>query len=346
MVPGTGWPGRCSTRSVRRPGEGRFAHARDCAGPARSLGIWRAAAAAAAGAGREGEVERALARTRVPTQARTHACVNACTRKCTQAWARTSSHAHAHSHARTHTRTHAKCGGGQGEPRGPSCSRYGSLVVVYTHVGELTLDGEALFFHETLAGAFAQPPAGRPAVRQGDGDERPVARAVYNEMTALYNEMMRELGFQTYPGVNHHCALRNGSALRPPPPQAGDGAVVNMLGYKEIAGVCCRRFRMTLPACERPPSTATRTAWGGGCARSASAPAPCDSSSPTSRPEAAPQGLEPPRPAGPRPRHHRASSPRPASSGASSPPGARGPVTVGFQMLERVTSAQPLSHVR
>jgi hypothetical protein len=38
------------------------------------------------------------------------------------------------------------------EPR----SRLGSLVVIYTHVGELTLDGEAIYFHETLAGAFSR----------------------------------------------------------------------------------------------------------------------------------------------------------------------------------------------
>jgi hypothetical protein len=35
-------------------------------------------------------------------------------------------------------------------------SRFGSLVVVYTHVGELTLDGEAIYFHESLAGAFSR----------------------------------------------------------------------------------------------------------------------------------------------------------------------------------------------
>ena len=29
-------------------------------------------------------------------------------------------------------------------------------MVVYTHVGEITLDGEAVFFHETLAGAFSR----------------------------------------------------------------------------------------------------------------------------------------------------------------------------------------------
>ena len=33
-------------------------------------------------------------------------------------------------------------------------SRYGSVVVLYTHVGELTLDGEAIVFEEALAGAF------------------------------------------------------------------------------------------------------------------------------------------------------------------------------------------------
>jgi hypothetical protein len=38
------------------------------------------------------------------------------------------------------------------EPR----SRFGSLVVIYTHVGELTLDGEAIYFHESLAGAFSR----------------------------------------------------------------------------------------------------------------------------------------------------------------------------------------------
>ena len=35
-------------------------------------------------------------------------------------------------------------------------SRYGSVVVLYTHIGELTLDGEALFFHESVAGAFSR----------------------------------------------------------------------------------------------------------------------------------------------------------------------------------------------
>jgi hypothetical protein len=28
--------------------------------------------------------------------------------------------------------------------------------VIYTRVGEIALDGEALFFHETLAGAFSR----------------------------------------------------------------------------------------------------------------------------------------------------------------------------------------------
>ena len=35
-------------------------------------------------------------------------------------------------------------------------SRYGSVVVIYTHLGEITLDGEAIFFHEKLEGAFAR----------------------------------------------------------------------------------------------------------------------------------------------------------------------------------------------
>jgi len=30
-------------------------------------------------------------------------------------------------------------------------SRYGSVVVLYTHVGELTLDGEAIVFEESIA---------------------------------------------------------------------------------------------------------------------------------------------------------------------------------------------------
>ena len=35
-------------------------------------------------------------------------------------------------------------------------SRYGSVVVLYTHVGELTIDGEAIFFTERIAGAFSR----------------------------------------------------------------------------------------------------------------------------------------------------------------------------------------------
>lgn len=35
-------------------------------------------------------------------------------------------------------------------------SRYGSVIVIYTHVGELTLDGEAINFHESLKGAFTR----------------------------------------------------------------------------------------------------------------------------------------------------------------------------------------------
>lgn len=35
-------------------------------------------------------------------------------------------------------------------------SRYGSIVVIYTHIGELTLDGEAMFFNERIAGAFSR----------------------------------------------------------------------------------------------------------------------------------------------------------------------------------------------
>ena len=35
-------------------------------------------------------------------------------------------------------------------------SRHGSVVVLFTHIGELTLDGEAMFFHESIAGAFSR----------------------------------------------------------------------------------------------------------------------------------------------------------------------------------------------
>ena len=35
-------------------------------------------------------------------------------------------------------------------------SRYGSVVVIFTHIGELTLDGDAMFFHESIAGAFSR----------------------------------------------------------------------------------------------------------------------------------------------------------------------------------------------
>jgi hypothetical protein len=35
-------------------------------------------------------------------------------------------------------------------------SRHGTVVVVYTHLGEIILDGEAVSFHETLSGAFSR----------------------------------------------------------------------------------------------------------------------------------------------------------------------------------------------
>jgi len=35
-------------------------------------------------------------------------------------------------------------------------SRYNSVVVLYTHIGEIQLDGEDIFFHERAAGAFSQ----------------------------------------------------------------------------------------------------------------------------------------------------------------------------------------------
>jgi hypothetical protein len=35
-------------------------------------------------------------------------------------------------------------------------SRHGTVVVIYTHLGEITLDGEAVSFHETLSGAFSR----------------------------------------------------------------------------------------------------------------------------------------------------------------------------------------------
>jgi hypothetical protein len=35
-------------------------------------------------------------------------------------------------------------------------SRYGSVVVLYTHIGEITLDGDAISFHEALKGAFSR----------------------------------------------------------------------------------------------------------------------------------------------------------------------------------------------
>jgi hypothetical protein len=35
-----------------------------------------------------------------------------------------------------------------------AASRHGSVVVIYTHVGELELDGEGIFFEESLQGAF------------------------------------------------------------------------------------------------------------------------------------------------------------------------------------------------
>ena len=232
-------------------------------------------------------------------------------------------------------------------------SRHGSLVVVYTHAGELTLDGEAVSFHETLAGAFSRAgfrvdSAGRRllgvievlglfnaitrAAREaaaGDpaaGSEAPAAlpsefaaRVVLSEacedgagrstgacelgdgrradwaeqdaeggtalrweeeqysltlggrryaretatsaqwpgqsVTALYNET-HELVFQTYRGARYHCALRNGSALRAPPPTDSDdgpGPRAELLGFAEVAGVHCRHFRLTVPAGDGPP---------------------------------------------------------------------------------------------
>ena len=35
-------------------------------------------------------------------------------------------------------------------------SRHGTVVVIYTHLGEITLDGDALSFHEALSGAFSR----------------------------------------------------------------------------------------------------------------------------------------------------------------------------------------------
>jgi len=35
-------------------------------------------------------------------------------------------------------------------------ARFGSVVVIFTHIGELTLDGDAMFFHESIAGAFSR----------------------------------------------------------------------------------------------------------------------------------------------------------------------------------------------
>jgi len=35
-------------------------------------------------------------------------------------------------------------------------SRYGSVVVIYTHIGELTLDGDLISFHEALEGSFSR----------------------------------------------------------------------------------------------------------------------------------------------------------------------------------------------
>jgi len=35
-------------------------------------------------------------------------------------------------------------------------SRYGSVVVIYSHVGELTLDGEGIFFEDSLQGVFTR----------------------------------------------------------------------------------------------------------------------------------------------------------------------------------------------
>jgi hypothetical protein len=212
-------------------------------------------------------------------------------------------------------------------------------------VGELTLDGEAIFFHETLAGAFSRAgfvvdstgrrllgvidviglfnhisKAAKEALDRNPAAEVPAqvptefaARVVFTEdcddeagrttglcdlasgprvnwasrepghrsmvvrreevqhslrvhgrrvaretatspqwpgqsVTTLYNET-HELVFQTYNGVNYHCALRNDSALRAlPSPQADDGSRVDMVGYAEVAGVYCRHFRMTVPA--------------------------------------------------------------------------------------------------
>jgi hypothetical protein len=35
-------------------------------------------------------------------------------------------------------------------------SRHGTVVVIYTPLGEITLDGDALSFHEALSGAFSR----------------------------------------------------------------------------------------------------------------------------------------------------------------------------------------------
>jgi hypothetical protein len=35
-------------------------------------------------------------------------------------------------------------------------SRHGTVVVLYTHLGEITLDGTAVSFHESIAGAFSR----------------------------------------------------------------------------------------------------------------------------------------------------------------------------------------------
>ena len=34
-------------------------------------------------------------------------------------------------------------------------SRHGSVVVLYTHIGEIQLDGEDIYFYEHVAGAFS-----------------------------------------------------------------------------------------------------------------------------------------------------------------------------------------------
>jgi hypothetical protein len=228
-------------------------------------------------------------------------------------------------------------------------SRLGSLVVVYTHVGELTLDGEAVYFHESLAGAFSRAgfvvdssgrrllgvldvigmfntisKAAQDALARDPAAEVPaalptefVARVIYTEacedkrgrsygvcelpdgrranwltqdredgavmrqeeaqyslkvagrrfaketatseqwpgqsVTALYNET-HQLVFQTFRGVNYHCELTQESSLGSPPP-VSDATSIAMVGYKEVAGVYCRHFQMTVPMSEGPAQT-------------------------------------------------------------------------------------------